>query len=348
MDQDRTAALCLAGGNALGAYQAGLCAALLDAGFRFPSIAATSIGAVHAALILGAPPGQGAWALRDFWAVVRQSPPILPALWPPFLSVPGLARRRVTLLQTLMTGHSRLFRPKVPGLLSLLAGVEVGRSLFDRAPMRALLAGMIDLDRLNAGETRLFLAAVDAGTGENLCFDSAVEWITLDHLMAVTAFPLLFDPVRIGGRDVVDAGVRRNLPLDLIPDGPLPVLALDLFPLAGGLPGTLTGVAARAQDLMMAGQAADALDRFRARSPVPLVHAAPDSLPDLTATKTLDFSDAMIADRWARGQGDAAALIAAWPGLRPGLWRLQAGGMGQSDAAGDAAIDPQALPGDVA
>lgn len=308
-------ALCLAGGNALGAYQAGFCATLDQAGWRFPVIAATSIGAVNAALLISG----GAAALTAFWeAARRETPP-----WP-WAALPA---RRVTMLSTLLSGHPRLFRPTVPGLLSALAGVEVGRALFDRAPMRALLMRLVDFGRLNTGPTRLRLAAVSAESGRNLCFDTAEEALTLDHLMAATAFPLLFPPERIGAEWVVDAGVRRNLPLDLIPPGTGPCLALDLFPLSGRLPDTLTGIAARAEDLVMGGQAADAVDRFRDRAEAPpLVLAVPDLPVDRTATKTVDYSAAMLTARWQRGAADADTLRTGWEGVAAGgFWRLSGG-----------------------
>lgn len=302
-----TATLCLAGGNALGAYQAGVCEGLIGAGFTFPLIAGTSVGGIVGALIAGNAPKDQAAALRGFWQAAHADPPF----WP---SWAGLGGRRLTLLRTLFTGHSRLFRPKVPGLLSALAGVETGRALFDRAPMRALLSDLIDFDRLNSGATRLILTATDAESGAPVTFDTARDRLGTDHLLAATAFPLLFEPVRIGETWHVDAGLRCNLPLDLI-DSPAdqPCIAVDLFPLSGPLPDTLTAMAARAQDILLAGQSADAIARFKARFPNrPLHHMVYENPSDQTATKTLDYSAAMLGQRRTTGMEDATALIQSW------------------------------------
>lgn len=312
-------ALCLSGGNALGAYQAGFCGALLRSGAEFPVIACTSVGSIVGAVIAGNRGARRAEALAEFWQAARQTVP-----WPTW-RVMGL--RRMSLVHTILYGHSRLFRPKVPGLLSVLAGVDIGRSLYDRAPMRELVSTLVDFELLNDGTVHLLLTGVDAESGEVVTFDSRRQRIGVDHLMAATAFPVLFDPVQIDGRWIVDAGLRRNLPLDGVPQGKgLATLALDLFPLRGGLPDTLTGMAARAQDIALAGQSAEAIERFLSRGDGLLVHAVPDDPSDMTATKGLDYSEGMLAARLERGAADAAALLAGWDGLpKAGIVRLQAG-----------------------
>ena len=304
-DATLTAALCLSGGNALGAWQAGVLTALLQAGSRFPVIAGTSIGAVAGALVAGNEAAAAPAAITAFWQAARLERPV----WP-FMSA-----RQTNLTRALVGGHPRLFRPRVPGLLSALAGVTVGPALYDRSAMRDLLVGLIDFDRLNGGETQLLVTAMDAETGTVLTFDNRAERIGPDHLMAATAFPVLFEPCQIGGRKVCDAGPRRNLPLDSLAgrtEG-LPVLALDLFPLAGSLPADLGGVAARAQDLVMAGQSADAIARFRAVDPdTVIVHACYTDVQDRTAGKTLDYDAAVLDRRHQCGVTDAAALLDQW------------------------------------
>ena len=59
--------LCLSGGNALGAYHAGVYQALHEQGVRPHRIAGASIGAITGALIAGNPPDQRLEALQEFW-----------------------------------------------------------------------------------------------------------------------------------------------------------------------------------------------------------------------------------------------------------------------------------------
>lgn len=62
-------ALVLAGGNALGAFQAGVYEALEESGLQSDWIVGTSIGAVNGALIAGNPEGRRLEALHAFWSM---------------------------------------------------------------------------------------------------------------------------------------------------------------------------------------------------------------------------------------------------------------------------------------
>ncbi|OWV79168.1 hypothetical protein ATY75_28855 [Rhizobium sp. N122] len=59
--------LCLSGGNALGAYHAGVYRALHAAGIRPKRVAGTSVGAVVGALIAGNKPEDRLARLDEFW-----------------------------------------------------------------------------------------------------------------------------------------------------------------------------------------------------------------------------------------------------------------------------------------
>ncbi|MFC7608130.1 patatin-like phospholipase family protein [Teichococcus aestuarii] len=76
-------ALVLSGGIALGAFEAGLCAALEAAGSPRPGwLAASSAGAINAAILAGNPPERRVARLREFWDSVA-SAPAPAALLPP-------------------------------------------------------------------------------------------------------------------------------------------------------------------------------------------------------------------------------------------------------------------------
>ena len=63
----------LQGGGALGAYQFGVVKGLLEAGYEPDWIAATSIGAIQAAIIVGNPPEKRIERLEQFWDRVAPS-----------------------------------------------------------------------------------------------------------------------------------------------------------------------------------------------------------------------------------------------------------------------------------
>src|SRR6201993_4804624 len=77
-------ALLLQGGGALGAYQAGVYEALVEARIHPDWVAGISIGAINSALIAGNPPETRIAKLREFWELVT-IPPLAtrsPSLWP--------------------------------------------------------------------------------------------------------------------------------------------------------------------------------------------------------------------------------------------------------------------------
>ena len=68
----------LQGGGALGAYQAGVYAALEESVEAPDWIAGVSIGAINAALIAGNPPERRVARLRAFWEGVSSQAPFIP------------------------------------------------------------------------------------------------------------------------------------------------------------------------------------------------------------------------------------------------------------------------------
>src|SRR5271157_1391784 len=67
-------ALLLQGGGALGAYQAGVYAALSEADIEPDWVTGISIGALNSALIAGNPPELRVARLREFWEEITGPP----------------------------------------------------------------------------------------------------------------------------------------------------------------------------------------------------------------------------------------------------------------------------------
>ena len=62
----------LQGGGALGAYQAGVFQALVEAGIEPDWVAGISIGSFNSAIIAGNPPGTRVDRLREFWESITE------------------------------------------------------------------------------------------------------------------------------------------------------------------------------------------------------------------------------------------------------------------------------------
>jgi NTE family protein len=239
-----TIALVLQGGGALGAYQAGVMEGLADAGIAPDWVAGISIGAINAALIAGNAPANRIDRLREFWTTVSQ-----PAVWPDALSFldafvePADGWRRqfwnnLSAWRALTEGQRGFFTPRPA---TAFAGPQPpdAASFYDTAPLKATLERLGDFDRINAGEMRLTVSAVDVETGNFEAFDNQHgRWrkrIRAEHIMASGALPPGFaavgieepgpvDPGRDSGRPHAlrwfwDGGLVSNTPLSQVLDG---------------------------------------------------------------------------------------------------------------------------------
>lgn len=322
-------ALVLGGGNALGAYHAGVQQALEEAGIVPDRIVGTSIGAITGAIIAGNAPQDRAARLAEFW---RPAGADVPAWFPDDW------RRTGETLATLMGGRRGMFTP--PGT-ALLGGVP---ALYDTAPLARTLDALVDRDRLNRGAIRYQALAVDLDTGDDALFDTDDMPLTTAHVLASAALPPSFPPVAIAGKRYVDGGLSANLPLDPVlgapGDTPLLCLAVDLLPLAACRPDTLGAMVERAQDLTFAVQSRRSVAHWRERyahdpalrerSVVLATLTYADQAPEV-AGKAMDFSPASVRRRWDAGRRDAAALLARWQGGtlpigEPGLHVIDVGG----------------------
>ncbi len=211
-------ALVLPGGGARSAYQVGVLKAIAGwcrpgAPLPFSILCGTSAGAINAAVI-----GAGA---GDFQRASSE----LDRVWSAF---------RVD--QVFRSGTVDMLRSGLHLLLALISGgwlLAVPKALFDNAPLRSLLAREIDFARLSdairsGALDAIAVTATGLGVGESVTFVQAAQpvepWrragrrgvatdITLDHLMASSAIPLLFAAVPIGQVHFSDGAMRQSMPL---------------------------------------------------------------------------------------------------------------------------------------
>jgi NTE family protein len=210
--------LVLSGGGARGAYQVGVLKALAellprDAPVPFAVICGTSAGAITAAVV-------AAHAAQFRAGIVN-----LERVW-----------RNFHVEQVFRADTRSMLRSGVHWLLSILSGgwlLPPPRSLFDNTPLRELLERHVNFARIQEAVEHGHLAAfaVNASTyrrAESVTFYSAAEeqtpWLEswrrgeraelgLDHLMASSAVPFLFAPVRMEGEYYGDGAMRQNAPL---------------------------------------------------------------------------------------------------------------------------------------
>ena len=210
--------LVLTGGGARSAYQVGVMRAVADllprdAPTPFHVITGTSAGAIVAANV------------AVYAAHFRTGAVTLERVW-----------RNFHVDQVFRTDASSMLRAGVRWMAALLSAGRLASppgSLFDNAPLRQLLERRIDFSRLRealaAGHLEaLVISAAGYSSAQSLAFyecrvppaTGVPPWqrgvaaeLGHDHLMASSAVPFLFPPVRMHGEYFGDGAMRQVAPL---------------------------------------------------------------------------------------------------------------------------------------
>ena len=276
--------LVLQGGGALGSYQAGVFEALASAGVVPNAVGGVSIGAINSALIAGNAPGERVARLREFWELVSSGFPA-PA-WTP----DGETHRwlnRLASNQALFFGVPGFFTPRMPPAPLQPRGTLGAISYYDTSLLKDTLERLVDFERLNSGELRFAVGAVNVRTGNMTYFDSARQRLDARHIMASGALPPGFPPVEIDGEFYWDGGLASNTPLNYLLDQPgeghRTVFQVDLFPARGLLPTTMERVAEREKDIRFSSRTRlntdrDLLRRRAAAAAMRLMESLPPEL----------------------------------------------------------------------
>lgn len=170
-----TTAVVLSGGGHLGAVHVGQLRALVEHGIEADVYVATSVGALNATVMAALPGMEGVDRLQEIWRGVRTEE-IFPG--GPMQHAWKIAR-----------GHDHLYPND--GMLRLITRAIPVTGFSDlRVPLRIVTA------ELDSGEEHVF------GSGS-----------LLRPLLATTALPGVFPPVRIGDRTYVDGGIVNNVPI---------------------------------------------------------------------------------------------------------------------------------------
>lgn len=206
-------ALVLSGGGARASYQVGVVRGVQEiCKFKrnpFKIICGTSAGAINAAFLAGYANDMtaGIHRLQNVWSRLDPSD-VYKTSW---FSV---------LWNTLRLGQSAAVSTKE------------AVALLDNCPLRLLLTEWLDFDAINRNLdngmlNNLAITAMDYSSGESVSFyhgKKVTPWkrahrkgkyteITLDHIMASTAIPILFPPQRLNGNYFGDGALRQLHPL---------------------------------------------------------------------------------------------------------------------------------------
>lgn len=272
-------ALCLQGGGALGAYQAGAYEALDAAGIHPDWVSGISIGAINAAIIAGNPPERRVARLREFWeriSVATGAPAIDTGPFAAATFFGDLAARSLASFWSaslaLLHGQDGFFTPRVPPAWARRPGSPGADSYYDTAPLRATLAGLVDFGRINAGPVRLSVGAVNVETGNFEWFDTTKHPVRMEHVLASGALPPAFPSVRVTQPAdkrgwYWDGGLVSNTPLEYVLDATprrdTLAFQVDLWSARGERPRHLLDVFERQKDVQFSSRTRAGTDRFQ-------------------------------------------------------------------------------------
>lgn len=336
-------ALVLQGGGALGAYQAGVYAALSETELQPHWIAGVSIGAINAALIAGNTPEKRVDRLREFWHLVSSGPSQRLPSWLGDRAV----QNQFSATMASLVGIPGFFEPRYSPAF-LMGGAAPLLSYYDTSPLKSTLERLVDFDRINACEARFSVGAVNVRTGNSVYFDNTRQLIGPEHIMASGALPPGFAPVSIDGDDYWDGGIVSNTPLQYVLDThpraePLVVLQVDLFNARGEMPHNMAGVMERQKDITYSSRTrmntdamaanmnlqqaiADLISKLPANlrkdpsvlavqselthEPIDIFHLIYRDKPYELESKDYEFSRAAVEEHWEAGARDMRVTLA--------------------------------------
>ncbi|HEX7907440.1 MAG TPA: patatin-like phospholipase family protein [Paraburkholderia sp.] len=175
--RSQSTAFVFAGGGSLGAIEVGMLRELVRHGECPTCVVGSSAGAINAAYFAGSPNSEGIAKLESLWRQIRRQD-IMP------FSMHGL--------------FDLVFRHR-PHL------VEAGA-------LRALLEKNFPFARIEQAVIPLHVVATEVLSGSEVVLSSGP---VVDAILASTAIPGVFPPVRIGNMDLVDGGVADNTPISV-------------------------------------------------------------------------------------------------------------------------------------
>lgn len=224
--------LVLQGGGSLGAYECGVYKTLSRMGIKFDVVAGTSIGAVNAAVIVGAKNNDPAKELENFWLSVAEN------ITPSF--IPDNIRPSLSVIYGSIYGNRNVFEPKWIFPYEALYYWLTSPYIYDVLPLENILNKFIDFKKINdineqSYIPRLIITATDIQNSESVTFDSANKNIDLEQIIACIGYPFYgISWTKKGRRYLWDGSLQSNTPLreviDASPHNNKDVYIVNLFP----------------------------------------------------------------------------------------------------------------------
>lgn len=233
-------AFVLAGGGSLGAVEVGMLRALMERGERPDFLVGASAGAINGAYFASDASASGVEKLSEVWCGLRRRH-VMPFRWNDLLRI--MLRRDY---------------------------------LVDSSGLRRLLEAHLSYRLLEHAAVPMHVIATDMLSGTEVVISSGS---VVDAVLASTAIPGVFPPVRIGGRDLIDGGVANNTPISSaikLGASRIVVLPTGFACALNGVPGSAVGRAMHALSLLVARQLISDIERYSEQA---MLHVIPPLCP---------------------------------------------------------------------
>ena len=257
-------ALVFQGGGALGSYQAGVFEGLSEAGIEPNWMSGVSIGAINASIIAGNKPDDRVAKLKEFWETVTDHG------YASHLAGNDDMRtfhNMTSAFMSMISGIPGFYKPRMLSPWQQVPGQAGATSHYDTSDLKDHLNSLINWDILNSDSHRLSVGAVNVRTGNYKYFDTALERIGPEHIMASGALPPAFPAMRIGSEFYWDGGIVSNTPLQYLLElhklHQALVFQVDLFNARGDMPKTMPEVMSRQKDIMFSSRTRNATNRYK-------------------------------------------------------------------------------------
>ena len=215
LNNDYGTAIVLQGGGALGAYELGVLKALYETrpGFKPSVVTGISIGAITAA-VLGGAKGDPIQTLDRLW---REKLTVEPPLPPGFQSTYQAFVPKIFQQSLAVMGNPGMYQPRFDHFYEPWRRT----SFYDTTPLRRTLAELVDLNKLNSGEIRVAVGAINVATSDIKYFDNVKDeddpddkgWLSLEDVVASGSLPPAFPMTKVDGNCWWDGGLFENTAL---------------------------------------------------------------------------------------------------------------------------------------
>lgn len=177
MKKNKKTAFVFAGGGSLGAIQVGMLKAVTTAGITADFLVGASVGAINVAFFASDPSTQGAIRLEKIWKAIKRQD---------VFQVSPLA-----------------------GALSFLSWRN---HICSEKPLKNLIKKHLTYERLEETQLPCHIVATDLFDGIEVSFSKGPA---VDALLASSAIPGVFAPVKLGEHYLIDGGVTNNTPISV-------------------------------------------------------------------------------------------------------------------------------------